>query len=137
MSPQRTFFLVLMAVFLAGAPLPWLTRDAAPQQVDTPVQAAKEAVYATLRCTGNPTKLVVLHEGKILLSIEHPEPVWEGEWQLPAEGALYLEVQADWQQEGAQAVTIELEPQGRELRSCTRWSFGIPGAWSDSFSFVW
>lgn len=137
MSPRATFFLTLLGVLIAGAPLPWLTGAAEPAVTaaaeTTP--AARQAVYATLRATGKPEKLQLRLHGELLADVTGDLP-WEGDLLLPVGSeAADIEVEAAWAEPGAQAVTLTLEPDGRDACSCTRWAEA--GTMHDVFHFVW
>lgn len=136
MSPRITFGLTLAGVLLAGAPLPWLTRTApAPAETQQRVEE-QESVYATLRVTGAPVKLC-LRVGTALYELTDELP-WEGELPLPGGcAASDIVVEAAWPEPGEQAVTLTLEPDGRETRSCTRWADAATGELHDIFHFVW
>ncbi len=137
MSPRATFFLTLLGVLIAGAPLPWLTGAAEPAVTAAAetAPAARQAVYATLRATGNPEKLQLRLHGELLSEVIGDLP-WEGDLLLPVGcNATDIEVEAVWPESGEQAVTLTLEPDGREACSCTRWAEA--GTMHDVFNFVW
>ena len=140
MSPRCTFLLTLAGVLLAGLPLPWLTRVAETPAVQPEPQkpVAEEPVYATLRCTGNPSRIVLRYGGGELLSVAAADLPWEGELMLPrGQRSAELEVEAAWETPGEQAMTLTLEPAGLPECSCTRWSDAGEGTMHDIFTFVW
>lgn len=137
MSPRATFFLTLLGVLIAGAPLPWLTGDAESAASAAVVTAttARQPVYATLRATGKPEKLQLRLHGELLAAVIGELP-WEGDLLLPmGSEAADIEVEAAWAEPGEQAVTLTLEPDGRDACSCTRWAEN--GTMHDVFHFVW
>lgn len=137
MSPRAVFLLTLVGVLIAGAPLPWLTGASAPAEpaAAEAAPAARQLVYATLRATGKPEKLQLRLHGELLAEVTGDLP-WDGDLSLP-EGceALDIEVETAWPEPGEQAVTLTLEPDGRDARSCTRWAG--TGTMHDVFNFVW
>lgn len=137
MSPRTTFFLTLLGVLLAGAPLPWLT-GAAESAVPVTAEAEqpdRQPVYASLRATGRPDKLQLRLHGELLAEVDGDLP-WEGDLLLPVgSNATDIEVEAVWPEPGEQAVTLTLEPDGRDACSCTRWAEA--GTMHDVFNFVW
>lgn len=137
MSPRATFFLTLFGVLIAGAPLPWLTGETESATPPAAVTAttARQPVYATLRATGKPEKLQLRFHGELLVEVTGELP-WEGDLLLPKGGSVSdIEVEAVWTESGAQAVTLTLEPDGRDACSCTRWAEA--GTMHDVFHFVW
>ena len=137
MSPRATFFLTLLGVLLAGAPLPWLTgaEEATVPVAAEPAQTDRQQVYASLRATGRPEKLQLRLHGELLAEVDGDLP-WEGDLLLPVGcNATDSEVEAVWPEPGEQAVTLTLEPDGREACSCTRWAEA--GTMHDVFNFVW
>ena len=137
MSPRATFFLTLLGVLLAGAPLPWLTgaEETTEPVAAEPAQTDRQPVYASLRATGRPEKLQLRLHGELLAEVAGDLP-WEGDLLLPVGcNATDIEVEAVWPESGEQAVTLTLEPDGREACSCTRWAEA--GTMHDVFNFVW
>ncbi len=149
MSPRLATLLALAGVLLAGIPLPALTGKRAATADSTP--AAPRPVEGTpcfmsLRFTGQPQQITVLHEGRELARLHRNAPSepltspWEADILLPTirEGrTLELEVQALWPPDSAeeQAVTLTLEPTRHPTRSDTRWALG--GTLHDLFTFSW
>lgn len=141
MPPRLTFLLTFLGVLAAGAPLPFLTRNAAPQQqTETATQQSSEWVFATVQFTGKPTRLEIHHAGKLLAALpkETYSSPWETELELPA-GCSHAEpeVYAEWSEPGSQAVTITLEPPARAADSCTRWSDSMSNTLHHIFTFTW
>lgn len=92
-------------------------------------------MYATLRCTGNPERVVLRCGGQVLADVAGALP-WEGELKLPMQaGLLEIEIEADWSGAGEQAATLTLEPTSRSALSCTRWADS--GRMHDIFTFTW
>lgn len=152
MSPLARTLFCLLGAAAAGAPLLWLT---APAGQNAPACAlpqagaqAAERMLLTLLYSGAPRRLVILHEGRELLSQGAAElsqahagrlhaPL---ELPLPTDGsALELEVQTEWaaQEQGAQAVTLELAPPGRPARQDTHWASPETRKLHDVFIFKW
>lgn len=139
MSPKLTLFLTFAGVLAAGVPLLWLTqKPVSPQPLAaSPAGQQETAVFATLRATGAPTEMALRYHGRLLAEITDGCP-WEGELNLPTEiAAAEIEVKALWPTPGEQAVTLTLEPAGREACSCTRWADAAEGKLHDIFTFVW
>lgn len=139
MSPKLTLFLTFAGVLAAGVPLLWLTqKPVSPQPLAAaPAGQQETAVFATLRATGAPTEMALRYHGRLLAEITDGCP-WEGELNLPTEiAAAEIEVEALWPTPGEQAVTLTLEPAGREACSCTRWADAAEGKLHDIFTFVW
>ncbi len=139
MSPGLTLILTFAGVLAAGVPLLWLTQKPVSPQPPAAASAGQQvsAVFATLRATGAPSKMVLRYHGRLLAEITDGCP-WEGELNLPAEiAAAEIEVEALWPTPGEQAVTLTLEPAGREACSCTRWADAAEGKLHDIFTFVW
>ena len=140
MSPKLTLFLSFLGVLAAGSPLLWLTRSPEPTVLTASAPAentGKEAVYAVLRVTGNPTRVVLRLHGELLAEVTDACP-WEGDLLLPSGMSVAeVEVESAWPAPGEQAVTLTLEPDGKEARSCTRWADAVTGTLHDVFNFVW
>lgn len=139
MSPKLTLLLTFAGVLAAGVPLLWLTQK--PESPQMPASAAAEQptepVFATLRATGTPSEIALRYHGRLLVEIKDACP-WEGELALPTEiSAADIEVEVLWPTPGEQAVTLTLEPAGREACSCTRWADAGVGKLHDIFTFVW
>lgn len=154
MTPKFAFLLAVLGVAAAGAPLPWLTRPAPLPGGEPPAAAAAQntvkssteltAVYARVQFTGAPQMLRLSVRGKRLAELSQedarllPEPgVWEPALLLPAPlTSLELEVQAQWDDEAPQAVTVSLEPPKQPARQATLWS--LPGGMlADCCLFSW
>lgn len=139
MSPKLTLLLTFAGVLAAGVPLLWLTQSPEPPQMTSSATAElpTEPVFASLRATGAPSKMALRYHGRLLAEITDGCP-WEGELNLPTEiAAAEIEVEALWPTAGEQAVTLTLEPAGREACSCTRWADAAEGKLHDIFTFVW
>lgn len=143
MSPRTTFVLTLVGVLAAGFPLLHLT---APR-TQTPQPEAQAAVPQTerflleLRFTGQPTSLVIRHEGEDIASLPAgAESPFEFELQLPttANSCLEAEVEATWADGSSENVlTLTAEAPGLPPRSETQWT-GSDGSFLHSiFTFRW
>lgn len=141
MSPRLTFLLTCLGVLAAGAPLPFLTQDAAPlQPQEQAAQQSTEWVFASVQFSGAPTRLEIRHNGATLATMQPadtPAP-WETDLELPA-GADHteLEVEAEWSEPGSHAVTITLEPPARHASSSTRWTSPADTTLHHIFTFTW
>ncbi len=150
MPPKVSTILALIAVLLAGIPLPTLTgarREASAAaaveaEVEAPTAPQTRLTYATLQCSGQPEGLSLLHEGRQLAELTAEQlaatPV-ELELRLPTTGSLELEVTASWG-EGApapQAVSLTLEPEGLSTRQDTQWTQPGDSTLHSLFSFSW
>ncbi|MCC8020734.1 MAG: hypothetical protein LIO63_01925 [Akkermansia sp.] len=140
MSPRRQFCLALRGALLAGWPLwrltmPAETAAAAPEARETPENARPATL--TVRFTGKPKKLrVQLGDETLAARPANEDSPWESEVTLPAGAApLALRVQAEWDGDAPQAVTLGLEPDCLPAREATRWSDA--GRLDDIFLFSW
>lgn len=140
-SPLRQFFPALAAVLLLGLFLYKMT-EAPPAQPAAPQRAATEGTadiptIMTVRCAHRPESISISHGGRILWKSEAPELHEEVECGMPLEqNAITLTVSARWPEGTPDTpVTLELEPEGRQAVSATRWSFGP--ALNDTYSFSW
>lgn len=138
MSPVQTVALTFVGVLAAGLPLLWLTAPvAAPAaQTNTALPPQKATVYATLQFSGNPHSIILRHQGETLATFTAPESPLETELLLPTTDTIELEAEVHGAElcNGAQALTITLEPAGREPRSETRWGDALL---HDIFRFTW
>ncbi len=139
MNPILKVSLTAAGIITAGLPLLWLTAPPS-REVQPTVQETQETlhtVYATLRFSGTPQRIILRYQGKTLEEITLPEfSPQELLLQLPEENTIELEAEVCWPDgsSGAQAFTITLEPTGREARSETCWT---EGEMHDIFVFTW
>lgn len=139
MTPVLKASLTAVGVIAAGLPLLWLTapssRENQPRVHEN--QETVQSVYATLRFSGTPQRIILRYQGKTLAEISEPEfcPL-ELPLQLPEVSSIELEAEVCWPEgsSGAQAFTITLEPSGREALSETCWA---EGEMHDVFVFTW
>ena len=139
MAPRTIFLLTLAGVLLAGAPLPWLTRVASPAASapsETAPAAQTELIYATVRFTGKPLNLR-LRQGNLEWVADITQMPAELELETAATSPLELEVLAEWEDTSPQAVTLELEPEGRESRTETQWKPEGSTQLHSLFTFTW
>lgn len=140
-SPLRQFFPALGAVILLGLFLYNMTAGTPPaQEVSRPTpteQSAEVPTVITVRCAHRPESLSISHGGRVLWQSGSPGLHEEVECGLPLEdGSVTLTVSARWPEGTPDTpVTLELEPEGRQAASATRWSFGP--ALNDTYSFSW
>lgn len=140
-SPLRQFFPALGVVVLLGLFLYRMTAGTPPaQEVSRPASAEQSAdvpTVITVRCAHRPEFLSISHGGRVLWQSFTPGLHEEVECGLPLEnGSVTLTVSARWPEDTPDTpVTLELEPEGREAASATRWSFGP--SLNDSYSFSW
>lgn len=140
-SPLRQFFPALGVVVLLGLFLYRMTAGTPPaQEVSRPASAEQSAdvpTVITVRCAHRPEFLSISRAGRVLWQSGAPGLHEEVERALPLEdGSATLTVSARWPEGTPDTpVTLELEPEGRQAASATRWSFGP--SLNDSYSFSW
>ncbi len=146
MSPRTSTLLALIGVLLAGIPLPALT---SARQESAGAEAAlcptppreRHRTCITLRYSGQPTELHLLHEGRQLAQLtadECPDGLWEAELPLPAHEHLALEIEARWPEDAQpQAVTLILEPEGLPQQQHTEWTEAGSRTLHSLFTFSW
>lgn len=140
-SPLRQFFPALGVVVLLGLFLYRMTAGTPPaQEISRPASAEQSAdvpTVITVRCAHRPEFLSISRAGRVLWQSAAPGLHEEVECSLPLEnGSATLTVSARWPEGTPDTpVTLELEPEGREAASATRWSFGP--SLNDSYSFSW
>lgn len=139
MSPRLAFLLALAGVSAAGIPLFHLTRPPVTPRIEAAPssEAPSTMAYATLQFTGAPQSLVLRLEGKDLAQMPEGTPSpWELQIALPTDSqTLDIEVEAHWDEPGAHAATLAIEPPGRETRRDTQWSKA--GMLHSVFTFIW
>lgn len=140
MTPKHAFFSALTLLLLAGAPLPFLT-SVAPKTASEqkPPSPDSVSVFMQLRSSGAPRSIRLFHCGKLLAAMPTPgENVWETNLPLPDASTIELEVQAEWENpDCAQAVSITLEPPGKDASTATQWKDADSKTLHDLFSFTW
>ena len=139
MSPRATFLLTLMGVLLVGIPLPRLTRKAEYTPTAAPAENMAETAptYAAISFTGQPRSIRLRHSGGEWLELDSSLNQNEFELELPKQPTIELELQAEWEDTSLQAISITLEPTGREAIMKTLWKEeGSPGL-HDIMTFAW
>lgn len=148
-SPILQSFWSLVAAVLLAIPLFMLTRPSTPAQSDPmttfqPTPANHTPCLVTIKCSTLPESLTIKNEGNIVFDMADYGPVaqeMDEDINLPVRAGqqLTLTVQAKWAKEEASnpdsAVTIAVEPDGRQERQQTRWSHGAN--LNDTYSFRW
>lgn len=138
MSPRTIFLLTLAGVLLAGLPLPLLTGTPAPAQVhQAPEEIARKTVYTSIQYSGNIQNFRLRHDKGEWKEVDTQHAPQELELQLPLSGRIELEVEAQWQEPGPQAVTLTLEPDGLPVRSETQWMEEGSNSLHTIFTFTW
>ncbi len=149
MSPRTSTLLALIGVLLAGIPLPaltgvWKHDDEAPNHKTTaPATASPESclpAYITVNCSGQPTELRLVHEGRELarLGPEELTQEWCSEFDFPANAPIALEVEAHWPQGSPrQAVTLTMEPLMGDARQDTGWTPPGSNTLHNLYIFPW
>lgn len=140
-SPLRQFFPALAGAVLLGLALYRMT-SGTPAEQEVPRPAPEAAVpgvptLVTVKCAHRPESLSISSRGTVLWKAEHPGLHEEVECSLPLkDGSATLTVSAQWPAGTPDTpVTLELEPEGRQAVSATRWSFGP--SLNDTYSFSW
>ena len=145
-SPPKHLLLLLLAFALIAVPLARLTlgngRELVAETETSLVSLAEpmeRLARVVLRFAHQPQTLSLLSgERDLLEGVDWSESPVELEVPLPwGKEGLELVVEARWDLEPgvATAVTVEVEPEGEEQRSETRWSDG--GSISDVLTFEW
>ena len=139
MSPRATFLLTLLGVLLVGIPLPLLTRKAERMPVVTQAEGVAEmkTTYATISFTGQPGSIRLRHIGGDWLELNPTLNRNELELELPALATLELEIQAEWKSPALQAISLTLEPEGRDALMQTLWKEEGCCELHDIMTFTW
>ena len=139
MSPRATFLLTLLGVLLVGIPLPLLTRKAERKPVAVQAEGVAEmkTTYATISFTGQPGSIRLRHIGGDWLELNPSLNQNELELELPALAALELEIQAEWKSPALQAISLTLEPEGRDALMKTLWKEEGSCELHDIMTFTW
>ena len=139
MSPRATFLLTLLGVLLVGAPLPLLTRKAecTPAASVTENMAETETTYAAISFTGQPRSIRLRHSSGNWYEIDTTQNQNEFELKLPKQTDIELELQAEWDGTSLQAVSLTLEPSGREVVMKTLWKEEGSSELHDIMTFTW
>ena len=131
-SPLRQFFPALAGAVLVGLALYKMTSG-------TPAEQAVPHPPQETAAPGVPTVITVkcASGDAVLWKAENPGLHEEVECRLPLKGSsATLTVSAQWPEGTPDTpVTLELEPEGRQAASATRWSFGP--LLNDTYSFSW
>ena len=139
MSPRATFLLTLLGVLLVGIPLPLLTCQAERTPATAPAEhmAETETTYAAISFTGQPRSIRLRHSGGEWQELDSTLNQNEFELELPKQPTIELELQAEWEDTSLQAISLTLEPTGREAIMKTLWKEeGSPGL-HDIMTFAW
>lgn len=138
MSPRATFLLTLAGVILVGIPLPFLTRSekTQPPPAATTV-VGNEPVWAVISFTGKPQSIKFRPIGQDWQEADLTASGTEIELELPARKTLEIEVQANWEGTEVQALSLSLEPAGREGKTETQWKEAGSHTLHSIFSFRW
>ncbi|MBE7498482.1 MAG: hypothetical protein HS117_26385 [Verrucomicrobiaceae bacterium] len=137
-SPPIQLFLLAIAFVVLAIPLAHLTGNApveAPKAAKATAKPKEAKSLLRVRFVHKPEKLSLkLGERELLENGDWMDNAVEFEATLPL--SLDLLVAADWAY-GApdQALTIEIEPDGQDRRSDTRWS--AAGSLNEVYSFQW
>ena len=139
MSPRATFLLTLMGVLLVGIPLPLLTRKAEHAPAATPAEKMDEmeTTYAAISFTGQPRSIRLRHSGGEWQELDTTLNQNELELELPKQPTIELELQAEWEDTSLQAVSLTLEPTGRESIMKTLWKEEGSSGLHDIMTFTW
>ena len=139
MSPRATFLLTLMGVLLVGIPLPLLTRKAEHAPAATPAEKMDEmeTTYAAINFTGQPRSIRLRHSGGEWQELDTTLNQNELELELPALATLELEIQAEWKSPALQAISLTLEPEGRDALMQTLWKEEGCCELHDIMTFTW
>lgn len=138
MSPRVTFMLTLSGVLLVGLPLPILTRGA--EAPSTPAPAAKvenESVWAVMSFTGKPQSIRLRPAGRDWQEVDITSSCTEIELELPSRNDIEIEVHAEWEGQEVQALSLSLEPPGREGKMVTQWKEEGSHTLHSIFAFRW
>lgn len=140
MSPRATFLLTLLGVLLVGIPLPLLTSKAGRTSTTTaPAKqvAEMETIYANISFTGQPRNIRLRHSGGEWIELDSSLSQNEFELELPKQAVIELEIQAEWENASLQAVSLTLEPTGREAIMKTLWKDDESTQLHDIMTFTW
>ena len=140
MSPRATFLLTLLGVLLVGIPLPLLTRKAerTPAAVAPAESMAEmETTYAAISFTGQPRGIRLRHSGGEWQELDSTLNQNEFELELPKQPSIELEIQAEWDDTALQAISLTLEPTGREAIMKTLWKEEGSSGLHDIMTFTW
>lgn len=139
MSPRITFLLTLAGVLLVGLPLPVLTRSAEVQSAAASAATVEKATaWAALSYTGNPQSIRLRPVGGTWMEVDCTTGNTDFELELPPNATVEIEVQAEWENaEALQALSLSLEPAGRETRTETQWKEEGSRTLHSIFTFKW
>lgn len=149
MSPLISLSLATLGVAAVGLPLISLLRDA-PRQVLAmeepfdPATAQTLPTYVTVQYSGELSSMQLRLGGRVLADWEATDDEgeansspWMFKTELPADlvDRAEIELEATWNSQGPQAVTITLEPDALPPSSCTRWTLPSGLIMYDTFTF--
>ncbi len=138
MSPRATFLLTLLGVLLVGIPLPILTAEhtsatTAPEERVTEI----EFIYASISFTGHPGSMRLRHSNGEWIELDTTSNQNEFELEFPKQAGIELEIQAEWNDTALHAVSLTLEPTGRESIMKTLWKEEGRSELHDIMTFTW
>ena len=145
-SPPTHLIVLLLAFAIIALPLARLTSGSGGELAGATAQAtvsegepSQRTARVLLRYAHRPKVLsLVCEERDLLQGVDWAEVPVEFDAELPVgPDGLELTLEAAWDSgsEGSTAVTVEVEPEGEERRSQTRWS--DDGSISDVLTFEW
>lgn len=146
MSPRIKIVCCLLGIAAAGVPLVLFTGVRGEESRVAPSlrETAQAAAPAVLRCSGEPRRVCIYHEGKLLSELPMPLPggEWRGELMLPqlqAGATLELEIKGLWNDDGggAQAITLELAPDKLPTRRETQWTEPGGAVLHNIYTYTW
>ena len=139
MSPRVTFMLTLTGVLLVGLPLPILTRGVETHTAPTPAAAVeKETMWAVLTFTGKPKSVSLRPVGGVWQEVDCNTSSTDFELELSPGATVEIEVRAEWETpEASQALSLSLEPAGRETKAETQWKEEGSHTLHSIFTFRW
>ena len=139
MSPRATFLLTLLVVLLVGIPLPLLTGKAEhePMATTTECSTETETCYCTIHFTGKPVNIRIRHSAGDWKELGTARNQHEFELEIPKQPGIEIEMQATWEDTTLQAVSLTLEPTGRESQMKTLWKEEDSTELHDIMIFTW
>lgn len=140
-SPLRQFVLALLGAVCIGLALHHATSGEKAVSITPPAYTAAPGsatpAVMTVRCAHQPESLSISCGTNVIWSATRPALLTEAECSLPLQnGSATLTVTARWPANTPDTpVTLELEPEGKQAETVTRWSFG--NTLTDTYSFSW
>lgn len=131
--------LTLTGVLLVGLPLPILTRGTEMHAEPTPTAAVeKETMWAVLTFTGKPKNISLRPVGGVWQEVDCNTSSADLELELSPGATVEIEVRATWENpEASQALSLSLEPAGRETKAETQWKEEGSDTLHSIFTFRW